>query len=157
MSGTRNSRGNVLRLIAVFKLVKAITTVAVGVAVLHLVHNHSEATLNNIVERFGIDPDRGLIDKAIGKLANVSPEKLRAAGLASFFYAALFFTEGIGLWLQRHWAEWFTLIVTLSLVPLEIYELHRHATVGKVLVFLINIAVAVYLILRIRREQTHQQ
>ncbi len=149
----KSSQPSLLRWIALFKLVKAVMMVAVGIAVLRLAHNHSEATLDNIVERFGIDPDRALIDRAIGKLANVSPEKLRAAGIASFFYAGLFFTEGFGLWLRKRWAEWFTTIITFSLVPLELYELHRHPTAGKVVVFLLNIAIGIYLIAHIRKER----
>ena len=150
-----NSRTGLLRWIAVFKLVKASLMLAVGVAILRLAGHTQESTINDFVSKFGIDPDRGIVDLAIGKLVNLSPDKLRAFGFASFVYAALFFTEGIGLWLTKRWAEWFTAIVTLSLVPLEIYEIHRHATAGKVLVLLFNIAVVVYLVLRIRREQAH--
>jgi uncharacterized membrane protein (DUF2068 family) len=68
--------------------------------------------------------------------------------------AALFLTEGVGLWLAKCWAEWFTAIITASLVPLEIFEVHRHPTITKVIVLLLNIAIVVYLVVRIRREQT---
>jgi len=150
-----NSRNGILRWIAVFKLLKASLMLAVGFSVLKLIGHNQEGTLDSLVSKLGIDPDRGIVDRAIGKLVNLSPDKLRAFGFASFVYAALFFTEGIGLWLRKRWAEWFTTILTLSLVPLEIYEIHRHVTVGKVLVLLINLAVVVYLVLRIRSEQPH--
>ena len=41
---------------------------------------------------------------------------------------ALFLVEGVGLWLLKRWAEWLTVIITSSLVPIEIYEIHRHPT-----------------------------
>ena len=38
-------------------------------------------------------------------------------------YAGLFLTEGICLWLEKRWAEWLTVIIISSLIPLEIYDL----------------------------------
>ena len=71
----------------------------------------------------------------------------------SFIYAGLFLTEGIGLWLMKRWAEWFTIIITSSLVPVEIYELYRHPSATKILVLIINIAVVIYLLYRIRSHK----
>jgi uncharacterized membrane protein (DUF2068 family) len=56
---------------------------------------------------------------------------------------------------MKHWAEWFTIIITSSLVPVEIYELYRHPTASKILVLIINIAVVAYLVYRIR-TRAHQ-
>ena len=55
---------------------------------------------------------------------------------------------------MKPWAEWFTVIITASLLPLEVYEIHRHPTIPKVVVLVINIAVVGYLLLRIRRERS---
>ena len=148
-----NSRTGLLRWIAVFKLLKASLMLAVGFGVLKLIGHDQAGTLDRLVARFGLDPGRHFVDDTNGKLVNIPPHRLREVGIASFVYAALFFTEGVGLWLGKRWAEWFTAIITLSLVPLEIYEIHRHVTAGKILVLLINIAVVVYLVLRIRKEQ----
>ena len=68
----------------------------------------------------------------------------------SFLYGGLFLTEGIGLWLLKRWAMWFTVIITGSFLPVEIYELARHPSGGKVGVLVINMAVVAYLIRRIR-------
>jgi uncharacterized membrane protein (DUF2068 family) len=70
----------------------------------------------------------------------------------SFVYAGLFLTEGVGLWLVKRWAEWFSVIITTSLVPVEIYEIHRHPSAMKCLVLILNIAVVGYLLYRIRNE-----
>ena len=125
----------------------------VGCSVLRLIGHDQAGTLDHLVQRFGVDPGRRLVDEAIGRLVNIPPNRLREVGFASFVYAARFFTEGLGLWLGKRWAEWFTAIITASLVPLEIYELQRHVTAGKLLVLLVNIAIVVYLVLRIRRER----
>jgi uncharacterized membrane protein (DUF2068 family) len=48
-------------------------------------------------------------------------------------------------------------IITASLLPLEVYEIHRHPTIAKSVVLIINVAVVVYLVLRIRSERSHEQ
>lgn len=57
---------------------------------------------------------------------------------------------------MKPWAEWFTVIITASLLPLEVYEI-RHPTIPKVVVLVINIAVVGYLVLWIRREGSNTQ
>ena len=62
-------------------------------------------------------------------------------------------TEGVGLILAKPWAEWLTVIVTGSFIPIEIYELGKHFTVTKIIVLVLNIAIFIYLIMRLRRER----
>ena len=151
---TRDNR--LLRLIAIFKFFKAISLVAVGLAALHFLHdNDATGSITRMATRIGLSPGSRYLDEALAKLVNLPPRDVRDLGIGSFVYAALFLTEGIGLWLLQPWAEWFTSIITASLIPLEIYELHRHPTIGKVAILLLNVAVVVYLVLRIRRER-HQ-
>ena len=47
---------------------------------------------------------------------------------------------------SARWAEYLTFIVTTSLLPLEVYELANRATVFKVIAFIINLAVVIYLL-----------
>jgi uncharacterized membrane protein (DUF2068 family) len=101
----------------------------------------------------GFDPGNQYVDSALQKLANLPPNKIKGLGVGSFVYAGLFLIEGIGLWMVRRWAEWFTVIVTSSLVPVEIYEIHRHPGPVKILVLIINLAVVGYLAYRIRNSR----
>jgi uncharacterized membrane protein (DUF2068 family) len=54
--------------------------------------------------------------------------------------------EAIGLWLTKRWAEYLTFLATTILLPLEIYEIIHKGTVLKVVGFIINLAVVVYLL-----------
>lgn len=142
-----------LRLIAIFKLMKAITLVAVGLGAVHFFHDNNAAdVITHLAERFGLNPGGRTLDHALAKVVNLPQKDFRDLGIGSFVYAALFLTEGLGLWLMKHWAEWFTAIITASLVPLEIFEIHRHPTITKVIVLLLNVAIVVYLVVRIRKE-----
>jgi len=138
----------------VFKLLKAILMIAVGVGTLKLLHRDVASVLEHWVTMLGLDPGNEYIDRLLEKAANLSPNKIKGLGIVSFIYAGLFLTEGIGLWLVKRWAEWFTIIITSSLVPFEVYEIHRHPTPIKMLVLVINVAVVGYLLYRIRSERS---
>jgi uncharacterized membrane protein (DUF2068 family) len=150
----KSSDSRLIRAIAVFKLLKAILMIAVGVGTLKLLHRDVASVLEHWVTMLGLDPGNEYIDRLLEKAANLSPNKIKGLGIVSFIYAGLFLTEGIGLWLVKHWAEWFTIIITSSLVPFEVYEIHRHPTPIKMLVLVINVAVVGYLLYRIRSERS---
>jgi uncharacterized membrane protein (DUF2068 family) len=151
----REQDDSLLRWIAVFKLIKTVTLIAVGIGALHLTHAHNVAdTITQLAERVGFNPGGRYLDHALAKVANLPPKDFRDLGIGSFVYAALFLTEGLGLWLKKRWAEWFTSIITGSLVPLEIFEIHHRPTVAKIIVTLLNIAIVAYLVVRIRRERS---
>jgi uncharacterized membrane protein (DUF2068 family) len=139
---SQNSGSRGLILIGWFKLVKALLLILVGIgAVMHWV---------NVLR---VDPDNRFIHRIIAKAFDVTPAKLKELSVGTFFYAGLLLTEAIGLLLRKHWAEYFTVITTAALLPLEVYELARHLTPAKLLVLAINIAIVVYLIMRLRTSR----
>ena len=154
MKSTKSSNDNmVIRLIALFKLLKAALLIAVGLSALHLLHKDMASVAEHWVKRLGLDPGNRYVGTALQKFAHLTPQKIKSLGVVSFIYAALFLTEGIGLWMVKRWAEWFSVIITTSLVPVEVYEIYRHASAIKCLVLVANIAVVLYLIHRIRNER----
>ncbi len=152
----KSSGNRLIRLIALFKFAKSALLIAVGMSALHLLHRNIAELSEHWVARLGLDPGNHYVARALEKVADLTPNKIRDLGIISFIYAALFLTEGTGLWLVKRWGEWFSVIITISLVPLEIYEIHRHPSVMKCLILAINIAVAAYLIYRIRNEPAHK-
>jgi uncharacterized membrane protein (DUF2068 family) len=144
-----------LRWIAVFKLVKALSLIAVGIGALRLTHaNDPFDTMAQAAAKIGFNPGAHYLDHALARIANLPPKDFKDLGIGSFIYAALFLTEGLGLWLAKPWGEWVTAIITGSLVPLEIFEICHHPTIVKVIVLLLNVAIVVYLVIRIRRERS---
>jgi uncharacterized membrane protein (DUF2068 family) len=68
-------------------------------------------------------------------------------------YAAVFLVEGTGLLFRKRWAEWLTIVVTSSLMPFEVYELIKQFTIVRLLVMLVNAAVVLFLIYRVRQKE----
>jgi uncharacterized membrane protein (DUF2068 family) len=148
----KTSQTGLIRLIAVFKLLKAASLLIVGFGILKLMHTDVATQLEHWIAMLGFDPGSRIMSRVLQKATNVSPDKIREFGVVSFIYAGLFLTEGIGLWLMKRWAEWFTVAITSSLLPLEIYEIFHRPTLIKILVLIINVAVVAYLLYRITSE-----
>ena len=149
---TKDNR--LLRILAAYKLFKALTLVVAGIGALRLLHhNDADTVITHLAAKLGLRPGGRYLDLALAKIANIPPQDFRDLGIGSFVYAALFLTEGIGLWLMKPWAEWFTAIITASLIPLEILEIHHEPTLPHVIVLLLNVVVVAYLVLRIRKER----
>jgi uncharacterized membrane protein (DUF2068 family) len=71
---------------------------------------------------------------------------LYAVAAAAAGYAVIEGVEAVGLWYQKRWAEYLTFIATTLFLPYEVYELSRAVSAFKVIAFIINIAIAVYLL-----------
>lgn len=65
-------------------------------------------------------------------------------------YGSIEGTEGVGLYLRRRWAEYLTVFGTGLLIPYEVYELLRHATLFKAAALTANVGIVVYLAWRKR-------
>ena len=142
----------VLRVIAVFKFCKAALLVVVGLGALQLLDPAMAARAQRWVAALASSNDRGAVQQVIAYVAGLSPHRLEAVGVGAFLYAGLFTVEGLGLWRRKRWAEYLTVIATLSLVPLEVFELTRTVTPSRLAALGLNLAVVAYLFRRIRRR-----
>ena len=140
----------VLVLIGVFKLLKAVLLIAVGIGAIKFLHKDIGASLTYWITVLRVDRENRFIHGLLVRVFRVTPKQLKELSLGTFLYAGLFATEGIGLLLRKHWAEYFTIITTSALIPLEIFELARHFTVTKLIVTLVNVLIVWYLVARVR-------
>jgi len=146
----KSSQTRVVRLIALFKLLKGVLLIAVGVAALKLLHTNVASLVERWVALLGLEQNSRFVGRALSAAAPLTPNRVRDLIVGSFLYGGLFLTEGIGLWLLKRWAMWFTVIITGSFLPVEIFVLVRHPSAGKVGILAINLALVGYLIRRIR-------
>jgi uncharacterized membrane protein (DUF2068 family) len=142
-----------LRLIAVFKYLKAASLIALSVGVFRIMHQNVGLRVEHWVTAMHLDPGNRHIEMILARVSTLSPEQVTKLGLVGLLYAGLFLVEGTGLWLQRRWGEWATVIITGLLIPVEVYEVFRHPSILKVLVLVVNVAVVGYMIYRIRMSE----
>jgi uncharacterized membrane protein (DUF2068 family) len=138
-------RNRWLILIGVLKLLKAVLFVSMGFGVIRLLHKDVADVLLQVTTAFRFDPENRFVNILLEKSALLTPHALKEISIGMFLYAALDVIEGTGLVLEKAWAEYFTLILTGSFLPWEIYEIIHHVTIFKVVITVLNLAVFVYL------------
>ena len=143
-----------LRLIAGLALVKSVLFAVGCFGIFHLVSHDIDDTLTAWLSAIHLDPTGERLHKLIGSIAGTSLPQLKLIGFGTMFYAVLYAVEGVGLWFDRTWAEWLTVVGSSLLLPVELYEMFVHLTMLKTSVFVINAAVVWYLVVRLRRKRT---
>ena len=144
----------VLRIIAVDRAIHFVVLAAVAVALflvaanelalreyLFRVVNAFEGTTGNPTER-----SHGIVHTVLHAL-ELRSSTLYVVAAAATGYAVLEGVEAIGLWLQKRWAEYLTFIATVVFIPYELWELSKSVSPLKMIAFVINVAIAVYLLL----------
>jgi uncharacterized membrane protein (DUF2068 family) len=140
----------VVRLIALFRIAKAILLILSGLAVLKLLRPGAMET----VMRWANQVQFPAVQRGIAKLTSLPPRRIEELATATFLYAALFITEGAGLWMGKVWAEWLTIVATTSFIPFELYEAMKKPTMIRVGLVVLNTAIVIYLLhLRLRRRR----
>jgi uncharacterized membrane protein (DUF2068 family) len=142
--------GKFLRVIAVFKLIEALTLLGTGLATRKLLDPSVVAFLQDWADKLTLDTEQRIAQGVLGWVTGLGPRQIRTLGIGAFVLTAVFLIEGVGLWLRRTWAEWLTVVATSLFIPLEIAELLKSVNAAKVLALVVNAIVVVYLIRQIR-------
>ena len=155
MAGKSKSKNNDIWiiLIGLFKLLKAISLLIIAIGLLKLLHRDVATVVTHWVERLRLDPDNEHIHRALSKVFRITPKQLKELSIGTFIYSGLYLTEGIGLLMRKHWAEYFTTISTALFIPLEIYEMFHKFTWTKTGLLAVNVAIVWYLVARIRSRR----
>jgi uncharacterized membrane protein (DUF2068 family) len=141
-----------IHLIALEKVVKGVLLIVAAFKLLSLVDHDVNAWATDFVTRHGIDAGNRFVHAGLEKLVGIDNNQIYVMSIIAFFYSALLFTEGLGLWFQKRWAEYLTAIATALLLPLEIYELYEKFTWVRIVILAINVFIVWYLATRLSDE-----
>jgi len=144
----------VLRVIAIDRAFHFLVLSALAAAVFLFADNHASLDaeftriLNDLQGGAGgpMSSSRHGIVHDLRTLFALSINNLYLLGAAIAAYAGLEGVEAVGLWLGKRWAEYLTFVATIVFIPYEVYELTKGITALKVVAFVINVAIAVYLL-----------
>lgn len=146
-----------LLLIGLFKLAKSIFFFLIGVGVVHLLHKDISDEIMRLAVALKFDPESRFVAMLLDKADLIDAHRLKQIGAATFGYSGVALTEGIGLVLEKVWAEYLTLTLTVMFLPWELYELVRHPTAFRAGLLLINLAVLAYLVWLLRRKKAQSR
>src|ERR1051325_11304937 len=124
MTGPRRNAG-MLRAIAIFKLAKATLLAITAVGLLNLLDPGKAMSAREWLTRLTASVNPRALEWILFKFDTLSARRLTVISFAAGAYAGLFALEGIGLWMQKRWGEYLTIIATGSFIPFEIWEIAR--------------------------------
>jgi uncharacterized membrane protein (DUF2068 family) len=150
---TPRERTWTIHLISAEKVIKATLLIVIAIKLLSLMGQDVHAYAADLITRHGIDAGNRYIQTVLERLVGVSDNRLIQFSTVAFVYAALLYVEGIGLWMQKRWAEYLTAIGSALLLPVEIYELYEKFTWVRIVVLALNVFIVWYLTTRLRDEK----
>lgn len=138
--------------IGAFKLLESVFFFLVGVGVLHLIGKDLEDEALKLAGRLRVDPDGRLLSWVLDHIDDITSHRLKQIGIATFFYAGLRILEGVGLVMEKLWAEYLTVGATTVFLPWEVYEIVRRPDWIRTGVLVVNLVVLAYLTWSLRRR-----
>jgi uncharacterized membrane protein (DUF2068 family) len=155
-SKSLRSHNQWLVLIAAFKFAQALLFIAIGVGARRLLHKDIGDELYALADHLRFDPESRFVNFILEKATLVHDAQLRRIGFVAFCYAGIGIAEGIGLYLEKMWGEFLTLVITASFLPWEIFEVYRRITWPRVSLLVINILVFLYLLKLVTDRARHR-
>lgn len=146
------SRFGMLRTIALYKLLKVLLLLAAAYGELRLHDASLAAKLVTWAEARPSGLEHQVVTWVLVWFSGLSESKIHALRFVTLTYAAVFAVEGVGLWMQKRWAEWLTCIITASLIPLEVWEFFNRPNLGKAAVIVANAVIVAYLVWHVRSK-----
>jgi uncharacterized membrane protein (DUF2068 family) len=143
-------------LIGLFKLSKAVLSILLGVGALKLMHHDLGVVVLRISDILKIDPESRFVALLMSRADLIGAPQLRHFSALTFTYAVVCLVEGTGLMLEKRWAEYFTVTLTILALPWECFELAKEVTAVRVALLIINLLVLAYLVWFLRRQRRRE-
>ena len=147
-----------LRVVSVFEATKGLLVLLTGFGLLAYIHQDLHFAAEQLVRHFHLNPASRYPRIFLDLADHVTDAQLWALALSALLYAAVRFIEAYGLWHERHWAEWFGLLMGGIYIPIELFEITRGVTWPKVTLLTVNAGIVGYLSLILyqrRKKRNH--
>ncbi|MCU1371961.1 MAG: hypothetical protein JWO77_3155 [Ilumatobacteraceae bacterium] len=144
-----------LRLIAINKAIHAITfgLLAMALAVLRFKLPGLQASARDLDDQIrqnlaqtGQQASRDRIVDVLHRVVGLHRSVLTILLVTAVAYCVVEAIEAVGLWKEKRWAEYLTVVATAGLLPFEIHELIERITVFRVGALVVNVAILAWLV-----------
>jgi uncharacterized membrane protein (DUF2068 family) len=145
----------VLRTVAIFKVTKAAIVLLLGCGLFVLMHKNLDDVAERVVQVLHFNPEGKLSNLFLELASRSSDHNLWVLALGTVVYASVRLTEAYGLWREREWAQWFSLLSTALYLPPELYWMLRHPSWLKCAVLVTNLVIFLFMLsLRVNGRST---
>lgn len=142
-----------IRAVAFFEAAKGLLAFAAALGLLSLMHHDVGLLAGQAVEHLHLNPASRYPSVILAAADNLHDSRLLMIALGAVAYGAIRLLEAGGLWWQKAWAEWLAALSGAIYVPAEIYEFVRHPSLLGGLLFLVNVAIVVVMLLALRARR----
>ena len=138
-----------------FEVTKAALVLLLGCGLFGLMHRNLDDVAERVVQVLHVNPEGKLSNLFLELASHSSDRNLWVLALGTVVYASVRLTEAYGLWREREWAQWFSLLSTALYLPPELYWMLRHPSWLKCAVLVINLVIFLFMLgLRVNGRST---
>ena len=135
-----------LRTVAIFEMTKAAIVLLLGCGLFHVMHKNLDEVVERAVQVLHVNPE-GKLSNLFFELASRSSDRnLWVLALGTSAYASVRLTEAYGLWREREWAQWFSLLSTAFYLPPELYWVLRNPSWPKCAALVTSIVMFLFML-----------
>jgi len=146
----------ILRLFAIERFLRALAVLAISYGLfryrssrlsVEAAFDRDLPIVRDLFRQLGYNIEHSKLFGLVQHALTLSSGTLTLLALGALGYGVVEVIEGTGLWLARRWGEYFAMVATSLGLPLEIYDLTRKVTVTALVLFAINLALVLYLVI----------
>jgi uncharacterized membrane protein (DUF2068 family) len=135
-----------IRVVAVFEAAKGILILLLGFGAFTLIHKNVDDIAERLVELLRVNPEGKLSNLFLDLANRATDTTLWVLAIGALVDAAVRLIEAFGLWREREWAQWFSLLSTALYLPGELYSLLRHPSWLKWGVLVTNALIVLFML-----------
>ena len=102
--------------------------------------------LDGVASNTGPHASHDVLSRELHRIADLRQGTITALAITAAAYCIVEGIEAVGLWKERRWAEYLTVVATAGFLPFEVRELADRVSVFRVGALVVNIAILVYLV-----------
>jgi uncharacterized membrane protein (DUF2068 family) len=146
----------ILRVFAIERFLRALVFGVVAFAVWRFAYSRVSIdaafdreypAVRTLLSQLGYNVDRSRLVGFVQRALTTSSATINLIAALLAVYAVIELVEGTGLWLAKRWGEYFAMVVTSLGLPYEIYDMTSKITATRVIFFVINLALVLYLVI----------
>jgi uncharacterized membrane protein (DUF2068 family) len=146
----------ILRVFAVERFLRALAVAALAFVVwrfeyarvsIEQAYQRELPLLRSLTRQLGFNIDHSKLVGLFNRALNLSTGTIRLVAILLICYAAIEIVEGVGLWQARRWGEYFAMVATSLGLPYEVYDLVMRFGATAFVLFAINLALVLYLVI----------
>lgn len=118
---------------------------SIALGIYSLIDNNIPKDFRALLEFLHLDPEKKFWIDIARLLEAVTPKRLLWIGSGTVLYASISLVQSFGLMFRRKWASWLAISEGAFFIPIEIFELGHHYSVGLAVVLFLNIVIVFYL------------